>query len=48
MEKRYILKAMEHFRGNKVQAANSLGITVKTLYNKLYDYGLFEQFKEQK
>lgn len=44
LEKRYILKALHYYEGNKTQAANSLGITIKTLYNKLHEYGEFEKF----
>jgi transcriptional regulator with PAS, ATPase and Fis domain len=44
LEKRYVLKALAHFDGNKTQAANALGITIKTLYNKLHEYGEFEKY----
>jgi two-component system response regulator HydG len=44
IEKKYILKALAHFSGNKTQAANNLGITIKTLYNKLHEYGEFDKF----
>ncbi|MCB0413584.1 MAG: sigma-54-dependent Fis family transcriptional regulator [Bdellovibrionales bacterium] len=44
LEKRYILKALSYFEGNKTQAANALGITIKTLYNKLHEYGEFDRF----
>ncbi len=44
LEKRYILKALNYFDGNKTQAANALGITIKTLYNKLHEYGEFEKY----
>lgn len=44
LEKRYILKALSHFDGNKTQAAQALGITIKTLYNKLHEYGEFDRF----
>lgn len=38
-EKKLILKSLSRFGNNKTQAANSLGITVKTLRNKLKLYG---------
>lgn len=44
LEKRYILKGLRFFEGNKTQAAQALGITIKTLYNKLHEYGEFEKF----
>jgi two-component system response regulator HydG len=44
LEKRYILKALNYFDGNKTQAANALGITIKTLYNKLHEYGEFDRY----
>jgi transcriptional regulator with PAS, ATPase and Fis domain len=44
LEKRYIVEALRHFDGNKTQAANALGITIKTLYNKLHEYGEFDNF----
>ena len=44
LEKRWILKALNHFDGNKTQAAMALGITIKTLYNKLHEYGEFDRF----
>ncbi len=44
LEKRYILKALNHYGGNKTQAANNLGITIKTLYNKLHEYGEFDKY----
>lgn len=44
LERRYIVEALKHFEGNKTQAANALGITIKTLYNKLHEYGEFENF----
>ncbi len=42
LNKLYILNALEHF-SSKRQAAKALGITVKTLYNRLHEYGVFEQ-----
>ena len=44
VEKSHILKALHYFNGNKTRAAHSLGITIKTLYNKLHMYGEFENF----
>lgn len=44
LEKRHILRALKYFNGNKTRAAHSLGITIKTLYNKLHMYGEFENF----
>lgn len=44
LERRYIVEALRHFEGNKTQAANALGITIKTLYNKLHEYGEFDNF----
>ena len=44
LERKYILKALNHFEGNKTQAAQALGVTIKTLYNKLHQYGEFDKF----
>lgn len=38
VEKRHILRVLAHFEGNKTKAAHAMGITVKTLYNKLARY----------
>lgn len=37
-EKRVILATLKRFSNNKVQTAKALGISVKTLYNKLHRY----------
>ena len=42
LEKQHICRALEHLGGNKTQTAKMLGITVKTLYNKLHCYGMIE------
>ncbi len=44
LEKRHILKSLDHFDGNKTQSANALKITIKTLYNKLHEYGEFDRY----
>jgi DNA-binding NtrC family response regulator len=38
-EKGLILKTLEHTRNNKTRAAEVLGISLKTLHNKLKEYG---------
>lgn len=40
VEKSAILQAYRHFRSNQTATASALGISVKTLYNKLNQYGL--------
>jgi DNA-binding protein Fis len=38
MEKRLILKSLEETTGNRTRAAELLGISVRTLRNKLNEY----------
>lgn len=40
LEKLYIVRALQLHDGNKSRAAQALGITSKTLYNKLHEYGM--------
>lgn len=39
MEKELIRTTLEHLDGDKPQAAEMLGISLKTLYNRLNKYG---------
>ncbi|OFZ18895.1 MAG: sigma-54-dependent Fis family transcriptional regulator [Bdellovibrionales bacterium GWB1_55_8] len=39
IEKTHIMRALAYHHGNKTKTAQSLGITIKTLYNKLHRYG---------
>lgn len=48
VQKTYVLRSLQHFKGNKTKVAKSLGITIKTLYNKLHEYGIFEKFSTYK
>lgn len=40
-----IEKRMQIFDGNKSKVARSLGVTVKTFYNRLHQHGLMEKFR---
>ena len=41
-EKGLILRTLEHTKNNKTRAAEILGISLKTLHNKLKEYGAVE------
>jgi DNA-binding NtrC family response regulator len=38
MERRLILATLDHFAGDKRRAAQVLGVSLKTLYNRLHAY----------
>jgi len=40
IEKRHILRTIEYLDGNRSQAAETLGVTRKTLYRKLKEFGI--------
>jgi len=42
LERNHILQMLAYQHGNKTKTAKVLGITIKTLYNKLHRYGLLE------
>jgi DNA-binding NtrC family response regulator len=46
VERRYVLRVLEAVGGNKTSAAQILGVTRKTLYRKLEEYGSVEAPKE--
>jgi len=46
MERRLIMKTLESCRGNRTEAATLLGISTRTLRNKLHEYGEMSAFKE--
>jgi len=48
MEMRLILKTLEAVDGNKTKAAQMLGVTARTLHNKLADYGLKDRVEGEK
>ena len=43
LNKAHILNSLQHF-SSKRKAAKALGITVKTLYNRLHEYGIFDDY----
>lgn len=47
VEKGHILRTLAYNHGNKTKTAQSLGITIKTLYNKLHRYGLIQNQSER-
>jgi DNA-binding NtrC family response regulator len=40
LEKQQIIKTLLKMNGNKTRAAETLGISIKTLYNKLKSYNI--------
>jgi hypothetical protein len=40
IQKKYVMAAMQFHKGNKSETANALGITIKTLYNWMGEWGL--------
>ena len=42
LERNHILRALAYNHGNKTKTAQSLGVTIKTLYNKLHRYGILK------
>ena len=47
IEKNHILRVLAYLQGNKTKAAQTLGVTIKTLYNKLHGTGMLPQHAAQ-
>ena len=45
IEKRALIETLEAEKGNKAMAARQLGVSEKSIYNKLRRFGLFDDFK---
>jgi Nif-specific regulatory protein len=43
LERRFICATLDRLNGNKTKTAKALGITVKTLYNKLHSYDMISK-----
>jgi DNA-binding NtrC family response regulator len=48
VERKHIERALFTFGSNKTKAAKALGISLKTLYNKLHAYGMMEKSADEK
>lgn len=48
LEIEHIEKVLALLDNNKAKAAEALGVTTKTLYNKLHAYDLFEKYESAK
>ena len=46
MEKQTIFATLEYCRGNKKRAAEILGVSLKTLYNRLTEYNATDEERE--
>lgn len=44
VEAEYIVVLLNHTGNRKAEVARTLGMTVKTLYNKLHDLGLYDEY----
>jgi DNA-binding protein Fis len=42
VEKEWVLRTLAYVNGNKMQACGLLGITNKSIYNKLHKWGLMK------
>ena len=47
VERRQIVLAVEHCKGNRTHAARELGISIRTLRNKLHEYGFNGKLQEE-
>ena len=48
IERDAIIQVLRHVKNNKSQAARTLGITVKTIYNRMERYGLLKKIEQKR
>lgn len=44
LEREHIIQVLKYTNNNKARAAKILGISLKSVFNKLHEHGLFERY----